>query len=67
MTEVSIDGALSVASTKLSADTTEILDELIVQAVELHQEDPLTPLDAQICQQISQYLPSLSLRIKISF
>ena len=58
MTEVSIDGALSVASTKLSTDTTEILDELIVQAVELHQEDPLTPLDAHICHQISKQFPS---------
>ena len=63
MTEVSLDAAVSEAevTTKLSVETTEALDTLIVEAVEIFQknEEKRGPLETILCHLIAKQVPSL--------
>ena len=61
MTEVSLDEAVSKAKTKLSEETTEALDTLIVEAVEVFQatKQPGAPLETVLCHLITNQVPSL--------
>ena len=54
MTEVSLDAAVSLTPASLSAETTEMLDSLLEQAVDRCQQDPLIPLQCLICHFITK-------------
>ena len=64
MTEVSLDAAVSEPTTKLSVETTEALDALIVEAAEVFHkdEDNRGPLETILCHLITKHVHSLLLK-----